>query len=1054
MEPKSKELPEHILTLSKKYFKTTYIQEALTLYRRSKISISFSKNRTDSYYIISGIITDNKDYETKISYKNRLENTPQGPLSSNCNCRQWTPDNHCPHAICLFFHQSIKMHYNENITTNDYDAPPMGSIGNYAVYPVDYGTIINGASKLEGAFSNSTYSSLQYLLHTKKIINFPLPAKLDGKIIICLNYNQDNDQNLNDHFKEISFKYLNASEEIIKHISIFENLYLFNWDNGKSFHIPPEMKDLIQKIRIQFFDLELNELLNLAMPYVTQGLCLIRINNVFFDEIPKQESEVHLSLAPDEKKQIKCSINYVTIDTEKVTLVPHLLKNLTFIGGLLHTFRRKIDAYDFIRNLLDSVTNKNVDYKKHISQLDNRVQINNMTNAIVTNEIIYLFDKNLQSVISYKKNDVVNLLMSIHKYFGDLFFRFSIYHHEENTLEYKLSSRTMFEGINGFYSDLKGSNIKISYNRNQLTNWSSKVKFERRSSTTKWFDLELNISGLDLEIINNANPDNSYALTKSGIIILNNDQKKLLRFIKKYTEYEKRAVEFEEETKTKKFVLPFNRSRIFELFELRKLGIDGALTNQEIELCEKLSTFSQMPTYELPSILQGVLRPYQVTGFNWLRFLYENKLGACLADDMGLGKTLQAISLILSLYEKIDKVLVICPVTILINWENEIKKFSNMPSYIYHGGVRSIPKDVKIILTSYGVMKKEAETTFADMTFDILILDEVQNLKNIRSLGAYAARKIKSNFTISMTGTPVENDLSEFYNIIDLSVPGVWGDLHFIRTTSTKKTRLLAKKTASPYILRRTKDQVLTDLPPKINNTVYLEFDPEEKSNYIKTLLNIKNRINVSPSRKKYGEILKGLLELRQSCLWQHGAKEYSKLLEKTLSTKINFLIEQLEQIIEEKHQTIIFSQFTTYLDIIQKTIIKKGWDYVRIDGTQSIKKRQTQVDQFQNGDAPIFLISLKAGGVGLNLTAASYVFIMDPWWNPAVENQAIDRAHRIGQKNRLNVYKLIIKGSVEEKVLELQKAKIQLFNELLSSDDDNYFTGKLTMHDFEHLLA
>jgi SNF2 family DNA or RNA helicase len=432
--------------------------------------------------------------------------------------------------------------------------------------------------------------------------------------------------------------------------------------------------------------------------------------------------------------------------------------------------------------------------------------------------------------------------------------------------------------------------------------------------------------------------------------------------------------------------------------------------------------------------------------------LYEHRLGACLADDMGLGKTLQTITFLQSIIDRIERVLIVCPVTILLNWEKEIEKFSGMSMHIYHGGSRELPMDKKIILTSYGVMKKESEAVFSNINFDILILDEVQHLKNVRSLGAFSARKIQADFRICLTGTPVENDLSEFYNILDLSMPGIWGDLQFVRAVSNAKTRGIARRTAGPFILRRTKSQVLQDLPPKIENNIYLEMSEDELKHYQHNMASIRSRINNSTSSAKYGEILRGLLQLRQNCLWQNRTTDTNyKNIE---STKIEFLMETLETILEEGQQAIIFSQFTTYLDIIQHHFREKHWKYSRIDGSQSINKRQEQVDLFQTQKNPIFLISLKAGGVGLNLTAASFVFIMDPWWNPAVESQAIDRAHRIGQKNTLTVYRPIIKNSVEEKVLKLQEEKKQLFTDLLSTDDDQVFSGRLTMKDFEMLFS
>ena len=607
---------------------------------------------------------------------------------------------------------------------------------------------------------------------------------------------------------------------------------------------------------------------------------------------------------------------------------------------------------------------------------------------------------------------------------------------------------TLFQGLSEFYRELNPFGVIIYYNKSQIQSWKSGIRFERRLSATQWFDLHLDVPENDLETIKNANIEHGLSLTSKGLVLLSTSEKDLIKFMKKYTKYESQdetTLIDEDNEKINRFSIPFNRARIFELFELKKMGISGALTPEDEKLCHNLANMSNIPEYPIPENLHNILRPYQKTGYNWLRFLYEHKLGACLADDMGLGKTIQTIALIKSLYKKLNRVLIICPVSIILNWEKEITKFSDMSVHIYHGGERNFPDDCKIILTSYGLMKREIETTFKDKFFDILVLDEVQHLKNIRSLGSSAVRKINAGFRVCLTGTPVENDLAEFYNILDLSIPGVWGDLQFIRTVSTKKSRLLARKTAKPYILRRTKSQVLKELPPKSENTIYLNFSEQEKNNYTNNLISIRNQINTAPSRKKYGEILKGLLRLRQQCLWQKT--------DSILSTKIEFLMETLEQIIEEGHQVIVFSQFTTYLNIIQNLILERNWRISRIDGTQTIKKRQQQVDIFQEAKSQIFLISLKAGGVGLNLTAASYVFIMDPWWNPAVENQAIDRAHRIGQKNTLTVYRPIIKNSVEEKVLQLQQMKRQLFLDLLPENDDQYFSGKLSMNDFTTLF-
>ena len=313
-------------------------------------------------------------------------------------------------------------------------------------------------------------------------------------------------------------------------------------------------------------------------------------------------------------------------------------------------------------------------------------------------------------------------------------------------------------------------------------------------------------------------------------------------------------------------------------------------------------------------------------------------------------------------------------------------------------------------------MKKEAQTKFNDLVFDVMILDEVQNLKNARSLGAACVRKIKAKFHLCLTGTPVENDLNEFYNILDIAVPGIWGTKRFHGLNFTKKSRLLAKQTAKPFILRRTKSQVLSDLPAKVENTVYLRFSDIEKEQYLYQLAHIKKNLKEVASVQRYGEVFKGLLKLRQLCLWQQ-----QKLLH---STKIKFLFKNLEQILQEGHQVLIFSQFTSYLDIIQERVVERSMPFSRIDGSYSIKKRAENIKLFQSGRNKVFLISLKSGGLGLNLTAASYVYIMDPWWNPAVEAQAIDRAHRIGQKKSINVYRLIVKIVLKKRFWNSKKSK------------------------------
>ena len=1051
MSDRAWSIPDSINDECKKYFTPALIQTGLRFFKLSRVSISFKKGTPETYYIVSGIVRDDRTHETKIVYKKRLEGTDVGPLSSNCDCHHWKEHGHCGHVVALFLTYHVQQFIEaqgEGHLDHDSESglPPIVINSSFGVNVAEYGTILGGAHQLIGAPAAPTYSSLQYLLHNKKVVPFPMPDPFKGKLQIYLSQDE-----------KIKFRYKGPQSDgnkLYSEISLFENLYLFNWKIGEVLHLPSDLKILIQRIRLNPYSYTINDVLSNIMELDLLSMVDIFIENTPLEEIRTVKPKCRVTLSPAEKKGLLHASLEFFDDAEVLVSPPEFFQHFTFNHGILSHFKKKQDAYEFILAVADSLRTGNDTYKKYIVSASKKVRAQQLITEWQKKPETITYDQMSKVICHYDNHIMKELFLLMVQNFGDQFFRYAHAESETKKVRYDVQPAVVFQGLTEFHRQVTMFGIEIYYDRNEISKWNSRIRFERRSSSTKWFDLELNIDQDDLAVIQEADLESGMVITKKGLILLSKEQKDLIRFMQKYTKYEAvdTQTKIDGSQSFKKFILPFNRARIFELFELKKIGIDGALNEEEIALCEKLANLTEMPTYELPVEMKGTLRPYQITGYNWLRFLYEHKLGACLADDMGLGKTLQTITFLQSIYTKIEHVLVVCPVTILLNWEKEIQKFSEMDMHIYHGGSREFPKDKKIILTSYGVMKKESEAVFANINFDILILDEVQHLKNVRSLGAFSARKIQADFRICLTGTPVENDLSEFYNILDLSMPGIWGDLQFVRAVSNTKTRGIARRTASPFILRRTKAQVLHDLPPKIENNVYLELSEEELKFYQQNMVSIRSRITTSTSAAKYGEILRGLLQLRQNCLWQNRTSDLN--YKNIDSTKIEFLMETLESILEEGHQAIIFSQFTTYLDIIQHYFREKHWKYSRIDGSQSINKRQEQVELFQSSKNPIFLISLKAGGVGLNLTAASYVFIMDPWWNPAVESQAIDRAHRIGQKNTLTVYRPIIKNSVEEKVLKLQEEKKQLFTDLLSTDDDQVFSGRLTMKDFEMLFS
>lgn len=1042
-------IPQNLIHEGEKFFSGMTLIHAKKILESARINISFQKGSPERFFIISGIINDGETREAKTSYKKNDE-YPDGLLSTNCTCQTHTPENHCPHTAALFFKFQLNQLIKDELKDNS-DAPlrPELTMHGQGVHVENYGRVVPNANKLVGSKGNSTYASVQYLLTNRKIVNFPLSKEITGKIkaniVRAQVYDEfENYPNIENKYLPV-FSLLDEENNEVKKISIFEYLYLFNWETGEAYNLPPDIKEFIKKIQREGFLQPMNEYLRWITPLLDNNRIEFSIDGTDFKDLEAKDAHFRFSILTSPRKSFLELNLELYDDQEKLLVPPPVFKIMINDGGFLGGFRTKNDSHEFIKNLMESINYNNNEYKKYIHSNTLKQPLQEWLDFVLETDAIPFMTSQKDTIFYIDQKKFLAMFMGIFECFGENASRFSFNRQDDQRVYFQIPKNQLFNGVAAFHNRISKFNIPIFYNDTEVKTWSSNIRFERRKSNLDWFELNLVVDEQDLQVIQGAAMGENYLLTSAGLVILDSKEKDLLKFMKKYTNHEANKEEIQD-GKIKRFSLNFKRSRIFELFELKKHGIDGALTEEEEVLCENLLNLKDMPHYELPERYIPIARDYQNTGYQWLRFLFENRFGACLADDMGLGKTLQTIMFLQSIISQVNRVLIVCPVSILINWQKEIEKFSDLPVHVYYGNEREDPKDAKIILTSYGVMKKESYSTFSDMHFDILIMDEVQHLKNIRSQGASAARNLKANFRICLTGTPVENDLSEFYNIMDLSIPGIWGELSFFKTKSSKKSRLLARQTVRPFILRRTKEEVLTELPEKIENHVYLNFKESEKEHYLSTLANVRQRMSTVQQGRKYSEILKSLLQLRQLCLWQN--KEF------LTSTKVDFLMENLEVLVEEKHKVLVFSQFTTYLDIIQTKIKEKGWIHARIDGSQTLKKRGSEVERFQNGDAEVFLISLKAGGVGLNLTAASYIFLMDPWWNPAVENQAIDRAYRIGQENKLTVYRPIIKDSVEEKVLVLQNAKKELFKDLMATDEDNFYNGKLSMGDFQALLS
>ncbi|WP_207421674.1 DEAD/DEAH box helicase [Desertivirga brevis] len=494
--------------------------------------------------------------------------------------------------------------------------------------------------------------------------------------------------------------------------------------------------------------------------------------------------------------------------------------------------------------------------------------------------------------------------------------------------------------------------------------------------------------------------------------------------------------------------------------ELASITIDRKL--------QQLTNFEQIEEADSPRDFKGTLRAYQKAGYNWFHFLRKFNFGGCLADDMGLGKTVQTLSLLQKVKEEnADRgtfvtSLIVMPTSLIYNWMKEAEKFAPTLKIMAHTG-SSRSKDIStftrydVVFTTYGVTRVDAEM-LSGLFFHYIILDESQNIKNPSSKAYKAVKQLKSQHKLILSGTPVENSVNDLWAQMSFINPGLLGSQHFFQDTfvtpiEKKKDEEKARRLQAlikPFILRRTKDQVATELPAKSEQVFYCSMSEDQLDYYEKIKSEYRNdllqALEDGTFAKSQVQVLQGLTKLRQ--IANHPAmldKDYEGE-----SGKFESVVSTLESVLAEDHKVLVFSQFVKQLDIYRNYFDKRGVRYSYLDG--STQNRGDIVQEFQeNGDIKLFLISLKAGGVGLNLTEADYVFLLDPWWNPAVEQQAIDRAHRIGQKKSVFIYKFITKDTVEEKILALQNRKRLVAESLITTEES--FVKSLTADDIREIL-
>lgn len=673
--------------------------------------------------------------------------------------------------------------------------------------------------------------------------------------------------------------------------------------------------------------------------------------------------------------------------------------------------------------------------------------------------IINPFDKtnNINSYISNRNHNYESVLLKILYSMG--FEEFSsrlLLSDEEKIAEFIDDDFSKIRNNFDYSVGEKFKNLKIYH----LKNFSFDIELKDGQTPSVVFNTELLDEDLT-ELLISINKKKRFHFSKSGKLIpINNDNYYAIASVLtslgiKLKDIQDRSVQIPVNK------LPFLKSYVYEK------GIDNLQINPELEKTIDEIT-AQNSDIKPPESVNATLRDYQITGFNWLKTLSKHNIGGILADDMGLGKTLQVLVFISYEKEKNNKLppsIVIAPTSLIYNWYDEATKFTPNLKVLVISGTRNERaskiesiQDYDIIITSFGLLKNDIEQ-YENATFNYCIVDEAQNIKNPQTLNADAVKKIKANCCFALTGTPVENNLIELWSIFDFVLPGHLPSYNkFVQTyerqtnkeTSHERIQKLSEY-IRPFVLRRLKKDVLTELPEKIESVISTRMTTEQSDLYHaflnKGISEIKKHIKTTGFEKSRFEILALLTRLRQICA--HPSlfiDDYPGG-----SGKLELLFDILENSLRNDHRVLVFSQFSTMLDLIKGGLEERSVQYLSLDGKTPSSERTDMSKRFNEGEASVFLISLKAGGTGLNLTGADVVIHFDPWWNPAVEDQASDRAYRIGQTRAVQIFKLITHNTIEEKIYKLQQKKKDLIQSIIKSGE--FFEDTLTEDDILEIL-
>ena len=744
-----------------------------------------------------------------------------------------------------------------------------------------------------------------------------------------------------------------------------------------------------------------------------------------FQKIDKYELESYGTLILKNYKNIDLKYeDYETIISSEKTAVPQIIiEKVAFDNSLYLKINSIISTMDyefFIKNKIETVLT--------VNELEKKLEISKI---------------NLEN-LSSDMFEIVKVLTKLQKSIG---LKSSYYIDNENFII--LNEELAKEFVKKELLQLAGKYSIIGTDRLRKYNIKAvKPKISGRFSyNLDYFEgeVEVEIEGDKFSIqqlLNNYKKDEYIVLSDGTNALINREYMEKLQRI------------FKEEDENKVKVSFFDMPIVQDMIDEKSFENDFMGSKDFFEGINKLAE----ENIDYPK-LNATLRDYQKYGYKWLKYLTDNNLGACLADDMGLGKTLQVIALLSRVHEeKKKKSIVIMPKSLIYNWENEIKRFSpKLKVGIYYGINRDFSslKKVDIILTTYGTIRNDIESLLKQK-FDLLILDESQNIKNINSQTTKAVLLLNAKKRVALSGTPIENNLLELYSLFRFLNPEMFGSVQEftndyivpIQKYSDTSTIEELRKKIYPFLLRRVKKEVLADLPDKIEKLVYVDMNDkhrrfyEERRKYYYSLLE-KNTSSQGNFDKFF--VLQAINELR------HIVSSPELENKKIISSKKEVLIENVIEAIENNHKVLVFVNYLSSIESICDSLKENKIKYLKMTG--QTKDRQNLVDKFQNDSRyKVFVMTLKTGGVGLNLVSADTIFIYDPWWNTTVENQAIDRAYRLGQDKTVFAYKMIMRNTIEEKILKLQEIKNKLLDDLIS--EDNLSTKNLSKNDIEFILG